>query len=119
MKKISKYFTMATVSVGLFMQNAMAADDGICGLIKGLAPVIKTLRTLAFVGAAFVLMDMAWGWIKKPDDLTKDKLKDIGVGMFVAFFILFGVGMLLQFVSSASGQSTLGCVSEITAAFGK
>ena len=120
MKKISKYFTMATVSVGLFMQNAMAADDGICGLIKGLGPIIKTLRTLAFVGAAFVLMDWAWGMIKDPDkEATKDKIKEKGIGLFVGFFLLFGVGVLLQYITSASGQSTLGCTSEIAAAFGK
>ena len=65
MKKISKYALGAMVSMSLFMQNAMAANDGLCDLIKGLSPVIKTLRTLAFVGAAFVLMDWAWGWIQK------------------------------------------------------
>ena len=108
MKKISKYFLIATMFV---MANVPAfAESPACPLIRELKPVIGVLRTLAFVGAAFILMDMAWGWIKKPDDLTKDKLKDIGIGMFVGFFLLFGVGLILQFVGSTGGQEYFGCV---------
>ena len=64
MKKISKYLMMAGISVSVFMQSAFAAKaaestSGICELITKLSPVIKTLRTLAFIGAAFVLMDWA------------------------------------------------------------
>ena len=111
MKKFTKYFMSANVAMGVAMSNAMAADDGLCNLIKGLSPVIKTLRTLAFVGAAFVLMDWAWNMIKDPEkEATKDKIKDKGIGMFVGFFLLLGVGMVLHFVSSTSGLTYLDCI---------
>lgn len=107
MKKISKYFLIATTFV---MANVPAfADDGVCKLINGLKPVINVLRTLAFVGAAFILMDWAWTYIKDPSKLTKDDLKDKGLGMFVGFFLLFGVGLILQFVGSTSGAEFFKC----------
>ena len=110
MKKISRYFLMATVSLSMFAQNAFAEEQtGICKLISELAPVIRTLRILAFLGAAFVLMDWAWGFIKA-GEVKKDDLKDKGIGMFVGFFLLFGVGLILTFVASTGGQDYLGCV---------
>ncbi|MBO4480122.1 MAG: hypothetical protein J5742_00665 [Alphaproteobacteria bacterium] len=117
MKKISKYFMMATVSLSMFAQNAFAAgnDSGICELINKLGPVIKTLRTLAFLGAAFVLMDWAWGYIKS-GKVEKDDLKDKGIAMFVGFFLLFGVAIVLSFVASTGGQEYLGCVKNAFAA---
>jgi hypothetical protein len=112
MKKISRYFLMATVSLSMFAQNAFAADQtGVCKLISELEPVIRTLRILAFLGAAFVLMDWAWGFIKS-GEVKKDDLKDKGIGMFVGFFLLFGVGLILTFVASTGGQSYLGCVKD-------
>lgn len=106
MKKISNYFLMASVFV---MANVPAfADDGVCNLIKGLKPVINVLRTLAFIGAAFVLMDWAWGFIKG----GKAEMKDIetkGIGMLVGFFLLFAVGLILQFVGSNSGAEFFKC----------
>lgn len=111
MKKITKYFVSANVAMGIAMSGAMA-DDGLCALIDGLKPVIKTLRTLAFVGAAFVLMDWAWGWIQK-GEVKKDELKDKGIGMFVGFFVLLGVGTVLHFVASTSGQTYLGCIDTV------
>ncbi len=112
MKNISKYFLMATVSLSMVVQNAFAAEEeGICALISELSPVIKTLRTLAFLGAAFVLMDWAWGFIKE-GKVEKETLKDKGIGMFVGFFLLFGVGMMLTFVASTGGQEYLGCVEK-------
>ena len=110
--KISKYFLIVSTFVMANLPAFAAENKGACELIKSLKPVIQTLRTLAFIGAAFVLMDMAWGWIKKPDDLSKDKLKDIGIGMFVGFFVLFSVGLVLQFVGSKAGQEYFGCVVE-------
>ncbi len=111
MKKISKYFLMASVFLTVNVPMAFA-DTAVCELVKRLGTVINTLRTLAFVGAAFLLMDWAWGYIKDPSKATKDDMKDKGVGMFIGFFILFGVGFLLQFVGSEGGQSYLGCVSK-------
>ena len=113
MKKIAKYFMTANVAMGVAMSGAMAAsNDGLCKLIEGLAPVIKTLRTLAFIGAAFVLMDWAWGWIQK-GEVKKDDIKDKGIGMFVGFFLLLGVGMVLSFIASTSGMNSLGCITEV------
>lgn len=110
MKKISKYFLIATTFI---MANvpAFAAGENkaVCDLIDSLKPVINVLRTLAFVGAAFVLMDWAWGYIKA-GDVKKDDLKDKGIGMFVGFFLLFGVGMILQFVGSTKGAGYFNCV---------
>lgn len=110
MKKIYNYFLAAGVFVMANMGSVFAAENnGACALIQSLMPVIKTLRTLAFIGAAFVLMDWAWGFIKD-GKAEKEQLKDKGIGMFVGFFILFGVGMLLQFVGSEGGKEYLGCV---------
>lgn len=111
MKKISKYFLIATTFI---MANvpAFAAGENkaVCDLINSLKPVINVLRTLAFVGAAFILMDWAWTYIKDPSKVTKDDLKDKGIGMFVGFFLLFGVGMILQFVGSTKGAGYFNCV---------
>ena len=112
MKKISQYLMTAMVTVTIFAHNAFAAkggDTGVCALISQLSPVIKTLRTVAFLGAAFILMDWAWGYIKA-GDVKKDDLKDKGIAMFVGFFLLFGVGIVLSFVASTGGQEYLGCV---------
>ena len=119
MKKISKYFLTASVSLSMLVQNAFAAGgdtNGVCELIKGLAPVIKTLRTLAFLGAAFILMDWAWAMIKDPEkEVTKDKIKDKGIGLLVGFFLLFGVGIILSFVGSTAGSEYFGCVKQVFA----
>ena len=114
MKKISNYFLMATVFV-MVSVPAFAENEAVCSLIKELSGVINILRTLAFVGAAFVLMDWAWGFIQK-GDVGKDDLKNKGVAMLVGFFILFGIGFVLQFVGSSAGQEYFGCVVEAFAA---
>ena len=111
MKKLSKYFLMASVFLTVNMPMAFA-DTAVCELVAKLKPVINTLRTLAFIGAAFVLMDWAWGFIKA-GDVKKDDLQTKGIGMFVGFFLLFGVGWLLQFVGSEGGASYLGCVKSV------
>lgn len=107
-----KYFLVATTFVMANLPAFAAENKGACELIKSLKPVIQTLRTLAFIGAAFVLMDWAWGWIQK-GEVKKDDLKDKGIGMFVGFFILFGVGLILQFVGSSAGMDYFGCVTEV------
>ena len=114
MKKLSKYFWIAMTAAPV---NAFAAEAGVCNLLKELAPVINTLRTLAFIGAAFFIMDWAWGFIKA-GDVKKDDLQSKGIGLFVGFFLLFGVGIILQFVGSAGGQEYL-CPDLTTGMFGK
>lgn len=109
--KISKYFLIVTTFV---MANVPAFAEGpACELIRELDGVIKTLRTLAFIGAAFILMDIAWGYIKDPSKVTKDDIKDKGIGLFVGFFLLFGVGFVLQFVGSNAGKEYFDCVVQV------
>lgn len=107
MKKISNYFLAASVFV-MTSVPAFAEETAVCKLINDLKPIINTLRTLAFVGAAFVLMDWAWGFIKA-GKVEKNDLQDKGIGMLVGFFLLFGVGMLLHFVGSKGGASFFDC----------
>lgn len=113
--KISKYFLIVSTFVMANLPAFAAENKGACELIKSLKPVIQTLRTLAFIGAAFVLMDWAWGWIKA-GEVKKDELKDKGIGMFVGFFVLFGVGLILQFVGSTAGADYFGCVKDVLTA---
>jgi membrane protease YdiL (CAAX protease family) len=107
--KISKYFLIVTTFVMANLPAFAVENKGACELIKSLKPVIQTLRTLAFIGAAFVLMDWAWGFIKA-GEVKREDLEKKGLGMLVGFFLLFGVGLILQFVGSKAGQEYFGCV---------
>ena len=88
-------------------------NDGLCGLIIQMQGVFKILRTLAFVGAAFLVAQWAWGFIKA-GDVKMDDLKDKGTGLLVGFILLFSVGAVLQFLLSSTGMSAIGCVPELT-----
>ena len=99
MKKISNYFLMATVFV-MTSVPAFAKNQEICNLLDNLRGVINTLRTLAFLGAMFLLMDWAWNYIKDPSKATKDDMKEKGIGLLVGFFLLFGVGLILHLAGS-------------------
>lgn len=84
--------------------------SGLCGLITRMYDVFKILRTLAFVGAAFIIAGWAWGYISKPGDLKLEDLKTKGTGMLVGFVLLFGIGVVLQFfVFSNTGLGLMGC----------
>ena len=112
MKKVMNKINFALIglmaSVPAFA--APGAGNDMCNALKSLSGVFNLLRTMAFIGAAFVLMDIAWTWIKKPEDVDKGKIKDIGVGLIAGFFLLFGVGFVLQFVGSKAGAEYFGCV---------
>lgn len=88
-------------------------NDGLCGLIIQMQGVFKILRTLAFVGAAFLVAQWAWGFIKA-GDVKMDDLKDKGTGLLVGFILLFSVGAVLQFLLSSTGMDAIGCVPELT-----
>lgn len=88
-------------------------NDGLCGLIIQMQGVFKILRTLAFVGAAFLVAQWAWGFIKA-GDVKMDDLKDKGTGLLVGFILLFSVGAVLQFLLSSTGMTAIGCVPELT-----
>ena len=84
--------------------------SGICGLITQMYGVFKILRTLAFVGAAFIIAGWAWGYISKPADMKLEDLKTKGTGMLVGFVLLFGIGIVLQFfMFSDTGLDLMGC----------
>ena len=75
---------------------------GLCELIKQMSGVFGLLRTLAFVGAAFILANMAWDFIKggggKDSGGVMDQLKSKGLPMIIGFVLLFAVGIVLQFL---------------------
>jgi drug/metabolite transporter superfamily protein YnfA len=78
---------------------------GLCGLISELKNVFNILRTLAFVGAAFVIASIGWDAIvAKKYDWSKDGKQHL-IAMIIGFVLLFSVGIILTFL--ADGK--LGC----------
>ena len=88
--------------------GAVGASSGLCVLIGKMYGVFNILRTLAFVGAAFIIANWAWGFITA-GDVKMDDLKKKGMGLLVGFVLLFGIGVVLSFLLSSSGASMLGC----------
>lgn len=113
MKKIAKKINMALIGI-MAVSPAMAAVDvsGMCKLLADLRSVFSMIRMLAFVGAAFIIANWAWGYISSGKVEMKD-LKDKGTGMLVGFILLFGVGMVLSFLLSSAGGQSLGCYDEL------
>lgn len=118
MKKMIKKANWAMlgmlVSVPAFAAPAASGInmEGLCVLINQLKSVFNVLRTLAFVGAAFIIAGWAWGFISKGAgvDIEKD-LKPKGIGMLVGFILLFTIGVVLQFLVSTTGAKVMGCVT--------
>ena len=71
--------------------------------------VFKILRTLAFVGAAFIIAGWAWGYIKDGKGVDMEDLRKKGTGMLVGFILLFGIGIVLSFFLSSTGLDAIGC----------
>ena len=89
--------------------------DGLCGIINEMYDVFKILRTLAFVGAAFIIAGWAWGYISAGKGVDMEDLKKKGTGMLVGFVLLFGIGVVLQFfIFSDTGLSAIGCEDVIS-----
>lgn len=118
MKKLLQKFGVAGIVVLAGGAAALAAgaagvgvnnNSGLCALIGQMQGVFKILRTLAFVGAAFIIAGWAWGYISKPADMKLDDLKTKGTGMLVGFVLLFGIGIVLQFFLSSAGLEVIGC----------
>ena len=109
MKKIMTTLNFAIIAA-MAATPAMAAPNtnGLCTLIQQMQGVFNILRTLAFVGAAFVIAGWAWGYISK-GEVKMDDLKNKGTGMLVGFILLFGIGVVLTFFMSQGGQGVLGC----------
>ena len=94
---------------------AAANADGLCGIINEMYGVFKILRTLAFVGAAFIIAGWAWGYISAGKGVDMEDLKKKGTGMLVGFVLLFGIGVVLQFfIFSDTGLSAIGCEDVIS-----
>lgn len=106
MKNLFKKIGFSATAI-LFAGAAHAAPEmgGLCTLIVELKSVFNLLRTLAFVGAAFVIASIGWDAIvKKKYDWTKDGKEHL-IAMIVGFTLLFGVGVILTFLTNGK----LGC----------
>lgn len=125
MKKQIKMIGFAALSSLFVIAGAMAADAGIgsqlvgndsaiCDLIREFKGIFGLLRTLAFVGAGFVIAGWGWGYISKTDEIKMDDVKKKGLSMLVGFALLFGIGVLLQLLSAPSViTDSLGCSEEL------
>ena len=117
LKKIG--FAGAVIMAGASMPALAAAaagvsNNGLCALIGQMYGVFKILRTLAFVGAAFIIAGWAWGYISK-GEVKLDDLQKKGTGMLVGFVLLFGIGIVLQvFLFTNNGLALIGCQDLIT-----
>ena len=107
------------ICLGTFAGPALAAGDisGMCELIAEMQDIFKLIRTLAFVGAGFLLAKYAWeaistGKLNGEADLVKGAQKT-GVPMLVGLILLFAIGTILQVLSSATGAELMGCSTEI------
>lgn len=83
--------------------GGVAVGNGFCDLIVKMHDVFVLLRTLAFVGAAFIIAGWAWGMIKD-GNVNQEDLRKKGTGMLVGFILLFTIGVVLSFFLSATGM---------------
>lgn len=105
MKKLGFALVLVMATVGF----AHAAGDygDACALVQSMQGVFKTLRTLAFVGAAFTIAGWAWGFIAAGES-KMDDLKKKGIGLLVGFALLFGIGAVLTFLPGLAGCASVG-----------
>lgn len=109
MKKLMYKLNFAIVGIMASMP-AFAAERNICELVEELQGVFKIMRTLAFVGAGFLIAKWAWGWIEGGKVDAMKELKEKGVAFLIGFILLFMIGAILTALSSAAGLESLGCV---------
>ena len=120
MNKTKTAFLRIQTSVAAFLVSIPAFADtdttsGLCDLITKLKGVFGTLRTLAFVGAGFILAKYAWeaitsGKINQKDNMVEG-VKSVGVPMIIGFTLLFSIGVVLS--ALLSGR-LVGCANELT-----
>jgi hypothetical protein len=109
--KAIKFFALAALLalVGTFAADAAPIGGNPCVLFDQLGYVFRTLRTLAFLGAAFILAGWAWSVITKGWGGDKgeniDGAKAKGIGMLIGFSLLFGLGLIMQFLPGTMGCS--------------
>ena len=88
-------------------------ESGICSILIELKKVFNLLRTFAFIGAAFMIAGWAWGFISAGKIDAAKEAKDKGMALLVGFMLLFGVGLILQFLGSTTGANALGCGAQV------
>ena len=110
MKKLIQKVSFASLMLfAMAMGNAHAANEvpdfskNICELVRQMGTLFGTLRTLAFIGAAFIIAGWAWGYISKPGDLKLEDVKTKGMGMLVGFVLLFCIGALITVFMPGNG----------------
>lgn len=107
MKKLIQKTSFASLMLfAMATGNAHAAmpdyTKNICALVKDMGTLFGTLRTLAFIGAAFIIAGWAWGYISSGKIELKD-VKEKGVGMLVGFILLFSVGLIISVFMADGG----------------
>ena len=113
MKKITNKINMAIIGMMVATPAMAVNESAICDLLVELKGVFNMLRTFCFIGAAFIIAGWAWGYISggKVGDPGKggamEELKGKGTGLLIGFILLFAVGLILQFLVSASGGEWL------------
>ena len=119
MKKLMNKFNFAIIGLMASMAPSMAAvteesmNKALCDLATQLGGVFNVLRTLAFVGAGFIIAGWAWGWIAA-GEVKFDEVKKRGIGLLVGFVLLFGVGAILSaFMNMAGEGGSLGCAASM------
>jgi hypothetical protein len=105
MKKL--LFSLVAVFAGIGVASAAGASADPCILIASMQGVFKTLRTLAFVGAGFMIAGWGWGYITA-GEAKMDDLKKKGTGLLVGFTLLFSIGIVLQFLPGIAGCAAMG-----------
>ena len=120
MKKIMNKINFAIIAVmaSVPVFAAEAGSNDMCKLIVRLQDVFKFIRTLAFVGAAFMIAGWAWTYISKAgDDKAGFSIEDVkkkGIGLLVGFSLLFMIGLVLSFIMSTPGLESIGCKDVLT-----
>jgi len=97
LKNLTKDLMIAGLIIAATV-NAALASSPVCPLIVELKGVFATLRTLAFIGAAFVLATWAWKWIQTGVIDFKDADRKKIIAMIVGLSVLFLIGMILTIV---------------------
>ncbi len=105
MKKLAFGLFAVFAAMGVAAAAPLGGDP--CVLIGSMQGVFKTMRTLAFVGAGFCIAGWAWGFITA-GEAKMDDLKKKGVGLLVGFTLLFGIGIVLQFLPGIAGCAAVG-----------
>lgn len=117
MNKINFAIIAMMVSGSAFAVTVNSNSSGMCELIDKLYDVFKLLRSLAFVGAAFIIAGWAWGYISKAGEkegsYSLEDIKKKGTSLLVGFGLFFTIGVLLTFVTSTFGLDTLGCADKL------